>query len=472
MDPFRDEPRSDFAAESVRRRRFLDALNWGWLGMGALALVSIPFYPHQSFLLVVIVSVTLSTFLGVRFLSSRGHLRQACILFVLFVDFGLFAIFLVQSRQLGIASALQTQAPSLMMMGLAVLFAGALLNPRAPFLVALLNSLLLGALVWWNFGREPRFSLHVFWWLLALVAWLYERTLEDAFGRLSAAGRDLQSLVERRTGELRETVTRLSDALTALEATNRELDAFTSAVSHDLRAPVRSVIGFSDALYEEHSSELSPPGIEHLNRVRNAGRRMNSLIEDLLHLSRVSRPEMNREEMDLSALGRHIVDDLQRVEPGRKLDYRTPERLKVMGDPRLLQVLLENLLGNAWKFTRPRDVTRIELGETVLEGARVCFVRDNGVGFDMAYADKLFRPFQRLHSADEFDGTGLGLATAQRIVRRHGGRIWAEGKEEEGASFFFTLEPEPRKNRGEAQRESSFGDGQKSGEGSRLRALS
>jgi light-regulated signal transduction histidine kinase (bacteriophytochrome) len=242
--------------------------------------------------------------------------------------------------------------------------------------------------------------------------------------------------VERRTRELRETVT-------ALEASNRELDAFTSAVSHDLRAPVRSVIGFSDALFEEHAAELLPKGMEHLNRVRNAGRRMNSLIEDLLNLSRVSRPELHREEVELGSVARLVVDELRRAEPERKLDYLSPQRISVMGDPRLLRLLLENLLGNAWKFTRLRDVARIELGETKLGEERVCFVRDNGVGFDMTYSDKLFLPFQRLHSTEEFDGTGIGLATAERIVRRHGGRIWAEGKEEEGASFFFTLEPAP-----------------------------
>lgn len=445
MDPGSDGARNDFATERLRRRRFLSALNWGWLGMGALALVSLPFYPEHALLLSLILGATLATFVAVRFLAERERLREACILFVLLADSVFFTIFLLQVSEIGISRALETQAPALMMMGLAVLFAGALVDPRAPFLIALLNSVLLGALVWKNSGAEPRFSVHVFWWLLALVAWLYERTLQDAFGRLSAARRGLQSLVDQRTGELRQTVTRLSNAMAALQATNRELDSFISAVSHDLRAPVRSVIGFSDALYEEHASELGPPGIEHLTRVRNAGRRMNSLIEDLLHLSRVSRSEMQREEVDLGAVARHINDELHRVEPERRLDYRAPERVTVIGDPGLLQVLLENLLGNSWKFTEPRDVAEIELGEAKLEGARVCFVRDNGVGFDMTHAEKLFRPFQRLHSADEFDGTGIGLATAQRIVQRHGGRIWAESRTEEGASFFFTLEPDPRK---------------------------
>ncbi|HJS72638.1 MAG TPA: histidine kinase dimerization/phospho-acceptor domain-containing protein, partial [Vicinamibacteria bacterium] len=402
MDSFSEGARSDSAEESARRLRFLSALNWGWLGMGAIALVSIPFYTPKSLLLSVILGATVSTFLLVRFLIGHGLVREAGIVFVLLVDAGLFAVFAVQAAEIGLANALKTETPALMMMGLAVLFAGALVDPRAPFLVGFLNSVVLVALVSNARGDDPRFSIHIFWWLLALAAWLYERTLEDAFGRLSAGRRDLQILVDRRTGELRETVT-------ALEASNRELDAFTSAVSHDLRAPVRSVIGFSDALFEDHAAELPPSGLEHLNRVRNAGRRMNSLIEDLLHLSRVSRPELHREEVELGSVARLVVEELRRAEPGRKLDYLSPESLAVLGDPRLLRLLLENLLGNAWKFTRPRDVARIELGETKLGEERVCFVRDNGVGFDMAYSDKLFRPFQRLHSTEEFDGSGIGL---------------------------------------------------------------
>jgi signal transduction histidine kinase len=431
----------DLATEGARRQRFLDALNWGWLGVGILALLSLPFYPNQSFLLSVILGATLLTFLAVRVLARRGHAPLACAIFVALVDLGLFSIFLVQAGDIGLDSALLTQATPLMMMGLAVLFAGALLDPRAPFLVALLNSILLSVMVSKASGDEPRFSIHVFWWLLALVAWLYERTLLHAFGRLAAGRRNLELLVFERTEELSRTVTRLSDALAALETTNRELDAFTSAVSHDLRAPVRSVIGFSDALYEDHASELSAPAREHLTRVRNAGRRMNALIESLLRLSRVSRPEIRREPVDIAMLARAIVEELRRANPERQVDYRAPEHLQLAADARLIEVLLENLLGNAWKFTRRSTAARIELGEMELRGERVCFVRDNGVGFDMAYAEKLFRPFQRLHSTDEFDGTGIGLATARRIVNRHGGRIWAESNEDEGAAFYFTLQP-------------------------------
>jgi signal transduction histidine kinase len=440
-DPLRFGEDDDLDNEDARRRRFLGALNWGWLGMGLLALISLPFYPGQSLLLSAIVGATVLTFVAVRLLTHRGHVRSACALFVVLVDLGLFAIFLIQTRAIGIEQALATQSPPLMMMGLAILFAGALVDAKAPFVIAFLNSLLLGALVWKTAGDEPRFSIHIFWWLLALVAWLYERTLRHAFARLSAARRDLRLLVDQRTEELSRTVTRLSDALDELENTNRELDAFTSAVSHDLRAPVRSVIGFSDALYEDHASELSAPGMEHLSRVRSAGRRMYALIDNLLRLSRVSRPEMHREQVDIAAVARAIVEELRRSHPERRVDYRAPERLAVAADARLMEVLLENLLSNAWKFTRRSADARIELGELELDGERVFLVRDNGVGFDMTYAEKLFRPFQRLHSLAEFDGTGIGLATAQRIVSRHGGRIWAESKEDEGASFFFTLQP-------------------------------
>jgi signal transduction histidine kinase len=372
---------------------------------------------------------------------KRGHTRSAAALYTVLVNLGFFAFFLVLAAETSIGDALRTETPALMMMGLAILFAGALLDPKAPFAVALTNSVILAALALYVGHEDPRFSIHIFWWLLALVAWLYERTLEDAFGRVDAARRNLQTLVDQRTAELQESVLRLSRAMDALETSNRELDAFASAVSHDLRAPVRSVIGFSEALHEEHADSLGREGLEHLSRVRRAGRKMNALIDDLLRLSRVTRPEIHREEVDLAVVAGNVVEELRRNEPDRDVHYQCPRTLVTRGDLRLLQVLLENLLGNAWKFTRRRKQARIELGQMELAGESVYFVRDNGVGFDMSYSEKLFRPFQRLHPAEEFDGTGIGLATAQRIVRRHGGRIWAEAARDQGATFFFVLEP-------------------------------
>lgn len=443
-EPLRGGTADDDVGGDSRRERFLGLLNWGWLGVGILTLVALPFYPDAARLLIAIIVTTLATFVSVRLLARHGYGRAACVLFCLLVDLGLFAIFLVIAGQIGLAPALATEVPALMMMGVAVLFAGALIEPRAPFVVAALNSGLLAIIVARADASDPRFSIHIFWWLLALTAWLYERTLHDAFARLAEGQRNLQRLVDERTAALRESVRRLSNAKSALEVSNRELDAFASAVSHDLRAPVRSIIGFSDALHDEHVGELSDPATAHLSRIRGAGRRMNTLIEDLLRLSKVTRPEMSWEEVDLSAVGRSVIEELRRTEPERRLEYRALERVTVYGDRRLLHVLFDNLIGNAWKFTRPKSHPWIELGATEIEGERVCFVRDNGVGFDMDYADKLFRPFQRLHSRKEFEGTGIGLATAQRIVHRHGGRIWAEGKKNEGAAFYVVFEGVPQ----------------------------
>ena len=225
-----------------------------------------------------------------------------------------------------------------------------------------------------------------------------------------------------------------------LEEANRELEAFTYSVSHDLRAPLRSIEGFSQILLEDHVDQLGEEGEDYLGRVRVASRRMALLIDDLLELSRVSRRPLRREPVDLSAQTREIAAELGKSQPERAVEFVIADGLTANGDVGLLRVALENLLGNSWKFTSREERGRIEFGSTVLEGGgRVYFVRDNGVGFDEAYAGKLFGAFQRLHGPDQFEGTGIGLATVQRIVRRHGGRVWAEGEVGEGATFFFTL---------------------------------
>lgn len=224
-----------------------------------------------------------------------------------------------------------------------------------------------------------------------------------------------------------------------LEASNQELEAFSYSVSHDLRAPLRGIDGFSQALLEDCAGKLDEQGREYLQVLRSESQRMAALIDALLTLSRVSRAEMRRQEVDLSALAQKIAGDLQRAEPERSVEFAIAPGLVAIGDPRLLQVALENLLANAWKFTARHPRARIEFGALQQEGKPIYFVRDDGAGFDMAYAGKLFGAFQRLHSQNEFSGTGIGLATVQRIVRRHGGRIWAEGQVERGATFYFTL---------------------------------
>ncbi len=224
-----------------------------------------------------------------------------------------------------------------------------------------------------------------------------------------------------------------------LEYKNNELEAFSYSVSHDLRAPLRSIDGFSQALLEDYAGTLDDTGKDYLNRVRSAAQRMGELIDDLLQLSRVGRAEIERQSVDLAMLARQVARDLERRFPERGVRLEIAEPLNVHGDARLMQVVLENLLGNAWKFTSKSAAPEVTLGSVPTERGVAIFVRDNGAGFDMTYAKKLFRPFQRLHSDADFPGTGIGLATVSRIVSRHGGRIWAEGFIDQGATFFFTI---------------------------------
>ncbi len=232
----------------------------------------------------------------------------------------------------------------------------------------------------------------------------------------------------------------LEDANRELEVANKELEAFSYSVSHDLRAPLRSIDGFSRILLEDYADRLDEAGEDYLGRVRAASKHMNTLIEDLLDLSRVSRGPLRREVFDLSAVARDIVRKLERSQPERKVRFVAEEGVMAFGDANLLAVALENLLGNAWKFTSKKEVATIEFGAAPYEDGGVAYyVRDDGAGFDPRYAEKLFGAFQRLHGSDEFEGTGIGLATVARIVHRHGGRVWAEGEVGGGATFYFTL---------------------------------
>jgi signal transduction histidine kinase len=235
-----------------------------------------------------------------------------------------------------------------------------------------------------------------------------------------------------------EQATRHANVL--LAAANGELEAFCYSVSHDLRAPLRAIDGFSLALAEDAADRLAPADRKMLGRVRGAAQRMSVLIDDLLRLSRISRTALAPRGVDLSAMAGAIVEELRQREPARRAVVEIQPGVRAAGDAGLLQVALQNLLGNAWKFTRQRPEARIAFGEAPGERGPVYFVRDNGAGFDMAYADKLFGAFQRLHSGQEFEGTGIGLATVARIVHLHGGRVWGEAKVDKGATFRFTLD--------------------------------
>jgi PAS domain S-box-containing protein len=233
---------------------------------------------------------------------------------------------------------------------------------------------------------------------------------------------------------------RVRERTAQLEAINKELEAFSYSVSHDLRAPLRSIRGFSEVLLERYAGKLDTRGQEFLRRACESSQQMDRLIEDLLKLSRVSRSELQRRIVDLSTLAESIVSDLQQANPERIVKVDIAADLKAPGDARLLRIVLENLLRNAWKFTSRQPEGRIEFGWTGEHAA--FFIRDNGAGFDMTYATKLFGVFQRLHSVTEFPGTGVGLATVQRIINRHGGRVWAQAAVGQGATFYFTLPEE------------------------------
>jgi two-component system, sensor histidine kinase and response regulator len=232
----------------------------------------------------------------------------------------------------------------------------------------------------------------------------------------------------------------LRNEIAAHKDTLAELEAFTYSVSHDLRAPLRPLHGFSQALLEDHGDKLDVKGKEYLQRIRAAAERMGQLIDDMLKLSHVGQGDINPQSVDLSELVRSIVDELRAGEPARNVELVAPPSVVAAADARLMRIALENLVRNAWKFTRQRSRTRIELGSnTGDEGGVTYFVRDDGVGFDPTYAGKLFQPFQRLHLATAFEGTGIGLAIVSRIIRRHGGRVWAESEPDHGATFYFTL---------------------------------
>ncbi len=273
-----------------------------------------------------------------------------------------------------------------------------------------------------------------------LVEWYSAVDFEA--GRIYTAGRDVTAL--QRTQRQLEALNRRLEArvaarTTELDAANRELESFAYSVSHDLRAPLRAIGGFAVALREDCKGVLNEPGCNHLERIILAAERMSGLIDALLGLSRVSRGPVQRRPIDLTETARQIIDDLRQQHPRRQVQVEIEDGMVATADPRLARIALENLLGNAWKFTAKRTVARIEVRRNAGEGKGVFEVRDNGAGFDMARAGKLFTPFQRLHSAEQFEGMGIGLATVRRIIHRHGGRLWARAEPDRGASIFFTL---------------------------------
>jgi PAS domain S-box-containing protein len=265
--------------------------------------------------------------------------------------------------------------------------------------------------------------------------------IKDAAGHVIGASKILRDVT--RSNQLTAALRAANDALmaraAALDIANKELESFSYSVSHDLRAPLRAIDGFSRLLEEEHNDRLGENGRDCTKRIRKAAQRMAALIDDMLNLSRITRADIARRQVDLSALVVERAKALQDSAPERNAKFDIPPGLTAEADPRLLGIALDNLLENAWKFTSRTPQTKIEFGQEQANGSRAYFVRDNGVGFEMKYADKLFDPFQRLHDNADFPGTGIGLATIQRIISKHGGEVWVNAKPNEGATFYFTL---------------------------------
>jgi len=274
----------------------------------------------------------------------------------------------------------------------------------------------------------------------ALVGPTREETL--AFTIDLSAQKQAEAEVRRLNAELEE---RVATRTIELEAANRELEAFCYAVSHDLRAPLRSIDGFAYALIQDYEEKLDDEGREFIGRIRSSSKRMDELISALLSLSRITTTELDRQDVNLSELAYGAFSDLQLANPQRNISLSIQPDMIVKGDRRMLQAVLDNLLNNAVKFSSNQPSAEIVFGREGLVGP--FFVRDNGVGFDMTQSSKLFQPFERLHSPKEFAGSGIGLATVHRIIRKHGGKIWAEAEVDKGATFYFTLTPEAARDR-------------------------
>ena len=266
---------------------------------------------------------------------------------------------------------------------------------------------------------------------------------QEQAGSKQALLREIEQLRRRISSLEEEDVA--DDSLSAaecedvLERTRKEMKAFSYSISHDLRAPLRSLNGFSQILMEDYSDRLDELGLEYLQKIRSASQKMHGMIDDLLTLSRLGQMEMQRRHESLSEMAIVALENLARMDKERQVEVHIQAGVEAEGDSNLLSILLDNLLCNAWKFTRDNPTASIDFGEMQLDGERVFYVRDNGIGFDMKNVDKLYGPFQRLHNESQYPGSGIGLANAQRIVDRHHGRLWAEAEPDKGAMFYFTL---------------------------------
>jgi light-regulated signal transduction histidine kinase (bacteriophytochrome) len=327
-------------------------------------------------------------------------------------------------------------------MGITTLFAGALIGPRAAFVVAAINTVLIIAT---RLGlaplAEPRPSAAVFGWLLAGVAYLYENSLRHIFAELRGVRVGLEATIADRTKELRASIRNLETLTAQLTAANCDLELFSSSVAHDLRGPLRMIEGYSRLLQQDFAVN-NPDAAQALQRMLQVESRMSRLIEGLLSFARLGHHALDKQVLDMTLLARRCADELREQESARILQIEIPGLPACVADALLIEQVLMNLLANAIKFTRPRSVARITVSGWQQDTEVIYCIKDNGVGFAMDQVGQLFNTLQRLHPYEEFEGTGIGLASVQRILQRHGGRAWARGEPGVGAEFFFALPKE------------------------------
>jgi len=430
------------SADRARRAEFLSVANRCWLAMGGVALVAMLFYPTELIFFTILISATTVTFVLVDGLNRNGKTRLGGMIFCLVVDATVYGLLLLNFHIHGFRDleATLTRVSAYAFMGTSILFAGAVIGTAAAFGFALLNTILLVATALFVDSRlGPKVSIPCFWWILATAVWLYERHVSRALRWLREAQDSLERRVDERTLDLRRTMAQRDQAAREADAANADLESFSYSAAHDLRGPLRRIAGFVDILQEDYGARIENGGQEILRAMRGQSIRASQLIEDLLRLARIGRAPLVPIPLDVSALAREIADELRSKDPGRDVEWAIEPRLQARADGGLARVVFENLLGNAWKFTSKRSGARIEVGAA----GDGFFVRDNGAGFDPALGERLFQPFQRLHSEAEFSGSGIGLATVARIVRRHGGTIVATGEAGKGATFTFRFEGTP-----------------------------
>jgi signal transduction histidine kinase len=419
-------PAIQLQTAAQRQASFLRILNLGWLVVGLVAVISLPFYPEEWRLLTTIAAVTGATFLSVGQLNRRGYGRAAGMAFVVAVDAACYLFFVIEALERGAAQAVSTHATMLMMMGLAIVFAGPLVDRRAPFGFALVNSLILVLTIQAVApGGNPRFSIHVFWWLLALSTWTYERMLASAFAELQSVLADREALI----GEL--------------EQRNAELERFTYTVSHDLKAPLVTIGGF--ASYLERAAGTGDLERTRLDagRIRAATRQMHELLENLLRLARAGRRLGRTASWPFDAIVREALETLAGRLALSRVSVEIAEALpSIYGDRDRLVELVQNLVDNAAKFMGDQQVPKVWIGAREDDGRQVFFVKDNGIGIAPPYRETVFGLFEKLDAGSE--GAGVGLALVKRIVELHGGRIWVESEGAGGGSrFCFTLAAAP-----------------------------